>query len=143
MIFPKRRREIMDSFKISTTLPAKPKEVYKAWLNSKEHAEFTGDKAVIDPKVGGRFNAFGDYIEGKNLELKPGKLIVQAWRTNEFPNDSEDSKLELTLEEVAGGTKLTLKHSNIPEGHGTRYRDGWKEFYFSPMKKYFAEKKKK
>ena len=134
---------MMDSFKISTTLPAKPKEVYDAWLNSKEHAEFTGEKAMVDPKIGGHFRVSGDYIAGKNLELKPGKLIIQAWRTTEFPDGSEDSKLELTMEEVAGGTKLTLAHSNIPAGQGARYKDGWKEFYFLPMKKYFAQKKKK
>jgi len=133
----------MDSFKISTTLPAKPRDVYKAWLSSIEHTAFSGEKAVIDAKVGGRFKAFGDYIEGKNLELKPGKLIIQSWRTTEFADSSDDSRLELNFEEVAGGTKLTLSHSNIPVGQGVRYKDGWREFYFSPMKKYFAGKKKK
>ena len=133
----------MDSFKISIMLPAKPKEVYDAWLSSEEHSEFTGEKAVIDPKVGGHFSAFGDYIAGKNLELKPGKLIIQSWRTTEFPEDSKDSKLVLTMEEVAGGTKLTLAHSNIPASQGARYKDGWKEFYFTPMKKHFSERKKK
>lgn len=132
-----------ESFKISTTLPATPKQVYKAWLSSKEHSAFTGDKAKASAKVGGKFTAFSGYIEGKNLELKPNKLIVQAWRTTEFPDGSEDSKLELTLEEVKGGTKLTLAQSKIPKGQGLRYEEGWKEFYFQPMKKYFAGEKKK
>lgn len=132
-----------ESLKISATIPASPKEVYEAWLSSKQHTEFTGDKAKIDPKVGGTFTAFGDYISGKNSELKPGVLIVQAWRTTEFPASSADSRLEVLLEKAKGGTKLTLTQTNIPEGQGARYKDGWKEFYLQALKKYFTEKKEK
>lgn len=129
------------SFKISTTLPATAKQVYRAWLSGKEHAAFTGEAAEVDPKVGGRFTAFGDYIEGTNLELQPNKKIVQTWRTTEFPAGSEDSKLEVTLENIDRGTKLTLAHSNIPDGQADSYKDGWRKFYFKPMKKYFGMKK--
>ncbi|HUI29978.1 MAG TPA: SRPBCC family protein [Candidatus Acidoferrales bacterium] len=129
------------SFKISTTLPATAKRIYSAWLSGKEHAAFTGERARVDPKVGGRFTAFGDYIKGTNLELQPNKKIVQAWRTTEFPADGEDSRLEVTLERVDGGTKLTLTHSNIPDGQADSYKDGWKKFYFKPMKEYFGAKK--
>ncbi|HEY9167323.1 MAG TPA: SRPBCC family protein [Candidatus Kryptonia bacterium] len=132
-----------ESLKISATIPASPKEVYEAWLSSKQHTEFTGDKAKIDPKVGGKFTAFGDYISGKNTELKPGVLIVQAWRTTEFPAGSPESRLEVSLEKAKGGTKLTLTQTNIPEGQGARYKDGWKEFYLQALKKYFTEKKEK
>lgn len=129
------------SFKISTTLPANARQIYRAWLSGKEHAAFTGDAAEVDPKVGGRFTAFSDYIEGTNLELQPNKKIVQAWRTTEFPAGSEDSRLEVTLEEMKTGTRLTLTHSNIPDGQGDSYKDGWKKFYFKPMKEYFGKKK--
>ncbi|MFZ1081972.1 MAG: SRPBCC domain-containing protein [Candidatus Kryptoniota bacterium] len=132
-----------ESIKISVTLPASPKQVYDAWLSSKEHSAFTGEKATGNAKMGSKFTAFGDYIEGKNIELKPHKLIVQAWRTTEFPADSGDSKLKLTLEEVKGGTTLTLAQSNIPKGQGSRYKDGWKEHYFEKMKKYFSEQNKR
>ncbi len=128
------------SFKISVTLPATAKQVYKAWLSGKEHTAFTGETAKVDAKVGGRFTAFGDYIEGTNIELQPNRKIVQAWRTTEFPADAEDSVLELTTEEIKGGTKLTLSHSNIPDGQADSYKEGWKKFYFQPMKRYFKIK---
>ena len=35
-----------ESIKISTTVPAPPKKVYEAWLDSKEHSAFTGEKAT-------------------------------------------------------------------------------------------------
>jgi len=41
------------------------------------------------------------------------------------------------LEPVPGGTRITVRHSNVPDGH-TSYRDGgWQRSYFEPMKKYF------
>jgi uncharacterized protein YndB with AHSA1/START domain len=48
---------------------------------------------------------------GKNLELDPGKKIVQSWRSTDFPKDAEDSLLEILLEKSGKGTKLTLTHS--------------------------------
>jgi activator of HSP90 ATPase len=139
---PQRGREkVAQSFKISTTLPATAKQIYRAWLSGKEHTAFTGNAAEAEQKVGARFTAFGDYIEGTNLQLYLNKKIVQAWRTTKFPSGSEDSRIEITLEEIQGGTRLTLTHNNIPDGQADSYKDGWKKFYFQPMKKYFATQK--
>ena len=57
-------------------IPATPEEVYDALIDEKKHAEFTGAKAKIDPKIGGKFTAWDGYIFGKNLELVKGKKIV-------------------------------------------------------------------
>jgi len=132
---------MLQSFKITATIAATPKQIYKAWLDGKEHAAFTGEAAESDPRVGGHFTAFGDYIKGTNLELVPNKKIVQAWRTTEFSDGHGDSRLEITLEKVNGGTKVTLNHTGIPDGRGESYKDGWKKFYFRPLKKYFERKK--
>ncbi len=127
-----------DSFEISTVLPGTPKRIYDAWLNSEEHGAMTGGAAQIDPKVGGKHSAWDGYITGTTLEFEPRRRIVQAWRTAEFPPNSPDSRLEVLLEEVGGGTKLTLKHSSIPDGQGQDYESGWVENYFDPMRRYFA-----
>ncbi len=127
-----------DTFELSTVLPASPRRVYHAWLDSHEHGAMTGGTAQIDPKVGGQFNAWDGYITGTTLELEPYHRIVQSWRTAEFPADAPDSKLEIVLEDSVDGAKLTLKHSNIPAGQGSAYEHGWEENYFEPMKEYFA-----
>ena len=130
-----------DSFEISTVLPAPPARVYAAWLSSAEHAAMTGGSAGgsadIDPRVGGAYSAWGGYITGTTLELEPDRRIVQAWRTVEFPADSPDSRLEIVLDAVSDGTRLTLKHSAIPVGQGPSYESGWVENYFEPMQAYF------
>lgn len=131
----------MDSIKISIVLPAGAKALYEAWMSGKGHSAFTGAKAVVSPKIGGKFSAWDGYIFGKTLELKPYKKIVQSWRTTEFPEGSKDSRLEIIFEEAKGGTKMTLVHTEIPEGQGGEYRQGWSDYYFKPMKEYFGKKK--
>jgi hypothetical protein len=54
----------------------------------------------------------------------------------EFSGDEEDSVIEVTFEDTDGGTLVTLTHSNLPP-HGRQYEEGWKAFYFKPMKAYF------
>lgn len=129
----------MESLKMKIVLPVKADKLYKAWLNSKEHTLFTGAEAKASDKVNGKFTAWDGYIEGKNVELIPGKKIVQTWRTSEFADDAPDSKLEITFEEKAGKTTLNLAHSNLQKGDAKKYTDGWKQFYFTPMKQYFTK----
>ena len=125
-----------NEFTVSATIPATPSEIYNAWLSSKGHAAMTGAAAKVSAKAGGKFTAWDDYISGKNLKLVPGQRIVQAWRTTEFDASDPDSQIDVTLEPVRGGTKITLRHTNIPGGQSD-YRSGWKECYFDPMKEYF------
>ncbi len=128
-----------EKIKLSAVIPATAKDIYNGWLDSKIHSAFTGAKAIIDPKFKGKFTAWDDYISGTNLELTPNKKIVQAWRTTEFPDNHPDSILEVLLEPAAKGTKLTFVHSEIPDGQSEDYKKGWKDFYFTPMKKYYSK----
>ena len=127
-----------DRFEISTKLAASAERVYRAWLDPAEHAAFIDGSAVIAPEVGGAFDIWDGYITGRTLQLDPPKRIVQAWRTTEFPEGSPDSRLEVRLEADGAGTRLTLVHTEIPEGQGPQYEQGWKEHYFTPMQRYFA-----
>ncbi len=128
-----------NKFTVSATLKSTPKKIFNAWLSSEGHAAMTGSPAKVEPGVGGTFSAWDGYIFGKTLETKPYTRIVQAWRTTEFPEGSADSRVEILLEAVEGGTKIKLNHSEIPEGQADDYKQGWKDFYFTPMKKYFIK----
>jgi uncharacterized protein YndB with AHSA1/START domain len=129
-----------ESLSLSELIPATEEEIYSAWLNSNEHSAFTGDQAEIDPVVGGRHSTFGGYAQGAIIDLIPARRIVQTWRTNDFPEGSPDSRLELTLEATVGGTMVTLLHTEIPDGQSDNYREGWVKYYFEALKKYFADK---
>ena len=131
--------EVKNGFTISAVVPAKASEIYKAWLSTKGHAAMTGNPAKVEGKVGGKFSAWDGYIFGTTLELTPNERILQAWRTTEFPEDAPDSRLEVLLEEVTGGTKITLAHTKMPDDQVEDYRQGWEDFYFKPMKQYFGK----
>ena len=115
-------------------IPAAPEKVYRAFMDPKEHAAFTGEEASGSSEVGGVFHAYGGYIEAKNLELLPGKLIRQEWRTSEWPSGYPPSILEISLAEAGGGTMLTMVHSLVPEEQADDYAEGWKEHYWSKLR---------
>lgn len=124
-------------FTVSAMIPATPDDIYNAWLDSRKHAAMTGVAAKCSRRVGAKFTAWDGYIEGTNLELEPGKRIVQSWRTSEFAPTDADSRLEVVLAPSARGTKVTLRHSHLP-AHGMQYKQGWVDAYFNPMKAYFG-----
>jgi activator of HSP90 ATPase len=127
-----------DSIKVTAVMPADPKAVFGAWMSSAGHAGMTGSAAKIGARAGSKFSAWDGYISGKTLELDPPRRILQSWRTTDFAQGDPDSTLEVLLERAKGGTKVTLVHTNIPAGHGGEYRKGWLDFYFKPMKGWFA-----
>jgi activator of HSP90 ATPase len=119
------------------TFPAKPAEVYEALVDPKEHSKFTGSRATGKPRVGGRFTAWDGYISGKHLKLKPGERIVQEWRTSEWPEGHPPSIVEITLRKLREDTMLRMVHSKVPAEQVESYRQGWIDFYWEPLKRYF------
>mgnify|MGYP003379017760 FL=1 len=128
-----------NEFTLVVTINSKAEKFYEAYLSSEGHTALTGSPARVDGTVDGDFTAWDGYIQGMFLELEKNKRIVQAWRTAEFPEDAEDSIVEILLEEDHGKTKLTLKHTNIPKGQMDSYKTGWEDFYFKPMREYFGK----
>lgn len=127
------------AFQIEAFFPVKPEEIYRAWLDSKLHGAMTGGEAFCSNKEGAEFSAWYGYITGSNQKLTLNTEIVQQWRTTEFKDTDEDSLINLTLQEVPKGTKITLVHTNIPEGQPD-YKQGWVDYYFTPMKAYFVNR---
>ncbi len=130
------------TIKQKVIIQASPKEVYDAYVDPKKHSKFTGSKATGKAVVGGNFTAWDGYIFGKYLELDDGKRVVQEWTSTDFPKGAEPSKLELCFNVVPGGTELVMVHSNIPEDQAKDTTEGWIEWYWDPLKKYFSKKSK-
>lgn len=124
-------------FTVSADIPVSPEAVYDAWLDSTGHTKMTGSPAHASARLGESFDAWDGYISGKNLELEPGKRIVQSWRTTSYKESDDDSQIEVLLEPIEGGTKVTLIHTNVPNEQ-TTHEAGWVTHYFEPMKKHFA-----
>ncbi len=133
-----------DDFTITAEFNESAEKIYKAYLSTQGHTQMTGSPAKVDGRAGGDFTAWDGYIWGTFLELEKNKRIVQAWRTAEFPEDAEDSRVEILLEEIATSealamTRLSLTHANIPEGQSDDYKQGWEDFYFKPIREWIGE----
>lgn len=126
------------NFILKTTFQSTPLEIYNTWLDGDLHAVMTGAKATGQAKMGTEFTAWDGYISGKNVDLDPGKRIVQSCRTTEFMPGDEDSVVEIDLKPLKTGCELILKHSKIPPNQSD-YKQGWLDFYFKPMSQYFKK----
>ena len=122
---------------ISSIFDTTPDILYKFFIDSKLHTEITGSKATISNKIGGKFTAWDGYIKGEIVFLEKNKKIIQKWRTTEFNKNDKDSILEITIVEVdKNRSKLTLKHTELPEGTEDEYKNGWKDYYIKPIKEF-------
>jgi len=129
-----------DAFQLEMVVPAEPQRVFTAWLDSKEHAAFTGGgEAVVEPWAGGRFISWDGYIHGILLGVETGKRIVQTWRTSEFPPEARDSRLTVEFEPARGGTRVRIRHGDLPPSQVKKYEKGWVQHYLKPLADYFAK----
>jgi len=128
----------MKEFTLTTNFPVPALTVYKAWLNSEEHAAMTGGAATIEPTEGSKFTAWDGYIWGTLTKLVEGKEITQTWKTSDFGEEEKDSVLSVRLNDTEEGCELELHHSHIPD-ESADYYNGWQASYFEPMLAYFSD----
>jgi activator of HSP90 ATPase len=127
----------MTTVRQTVTIPASPLAVYRALMDPRTHARFTGSPARISPRVGGRFTTYDGYAEGRHLELIPGRKIVQTWRANDWPA-GHYSTATFTLTRSGTGTKLVFTQAGVPDEETASIREGWREFYWIPLRAMFA-----
>jgi len=131
----------MATIRQTVLFDAPPHDVFEALMDSKKHAAFTGDKAKIDRRVGGIFSVFGGYATGKTLRLEKDKVIVQSWRSTEFAKDDPDSRVTFHLSKRGNGTRLIFVHSNVTDAQAADIKQGWIDFYWTPLKEYLGPEK--
>lgn len=109
-------------------------------MDSRQHSTITGGTVTIDPSVGGSFSTFGGYATGVNVELEPGRRIVQTWRASDWPKGA-DSRVTFTLAKAGKGTRLTFSQIGVPPAFRRAIADGWRAYYWEPLAAYFANRR--
>ncbi len=124
------------------TLSASPEEVFEALIDSAKHSKFTGAPAQIERKPCGVFSLYGGKLTGKTLEFEPNRLIVQAWRAENWPK-GHYSQATFVMEPVDNGrqTQLSLTQTGVPAAHFEDINQGWRKYYWSKMAPYFRSEK--
>jgi activator of HSP90 ATPase len=91
----------------------------------------------LSPHAGGAFALFGGYIVGRQIELVPNELIVQAWRVLSWARGTY-SIARFALTDSAGATKLVFDHTAFPKGQAEHLASGWQEHYWDPLARFLT-----
>ena len=93
---------------------------------------------AISTAEGGAFALFGGYITGRQLELQPDQLIVQAWRAGSWgPGRYSIARFQLVDQE--NGSKIVFDHGGFPDGEAQHLAAGWQANYWSPLAKLLSQ----
>lgn len=118
-------------FEYELKIAADTEEVYSALTNPFQIEIWSGYPADMKPEVGYEFSLWEGDICGVNLEVVPNKLLVQEWF---FGEQEKRSVVQLELKQDNGGTRIKLRHTNIPEEAYEEITEGWREYYLGSVK---------
>ena len=119
---------------LAVSLPAPPDRLFDTYLDPAAHAAITGFPVTIAPRPGAPFRAFDGKLTGTILHIQPKRLIVQTWRSVNFPAAALDSVLVLSFWPQEGGGRIELVHVNVPEEDFAGVSTGWEKYYWTPWR---------
>ncbi len=121
---------------------AQPLEVFNLLATSKGHKAFTGYPARITPKKGSNFSVYDYSLNGIVVKVVKNKQLTLSWQCEMkgWPK-THYSQVDFTLIKTKTGTKLSFKQTGVPSSCYADIRDGWKEYYWTPIKDYLAKNK--
>eukprot|EP00184_Porphyridium_aerugineum_P001972 CAMPEP_0184706204 /NCGR_PEP_ID=MMETSP0313-20130426/36639_1 /TAXON_ID=2792 /ORGANISM="Porphyridium aerugineum, Strain SAG 1380-2" /LENGTH=483 /DNA_ID=CAMNT_0027167751 /DNA_START=248 /DNA_END=1700 /DNA_ORIENTATION=- len=111
-----------------------PMDLYLALMDSRRVSGYTMKKADISDQVGGAFSIKNGYITGTNVELVPGKRIVQKWRMAKYEPDDLYTDVVISIAENEGQTEMNLIQSGIPESLRHETEVEWRVETFERMR---------
>ena len=116
---------------------ANPDQVYAALTDAETFAAATGAPAEIAQEAGGEVSLFGGQIAARNIELVPGKHVVQAWRAGNW-EEGLYSVARFELKSEGDATKLVFDHTGYPDEGHDMLEGGWHKMYWEPLDKHFG-----
>lgn len=113
---------------------ASPETIYELLADSKRHMMLTGQKAEISRKVGGSFSIRAGQVTGINVDLVPGKRLVQAWRSKDFPVGIFSMASFQISRSKAGGTEVLLTHRGVPKELIPKIESDWRKLCWEKIR---------
>jgi len=124
------------------TINADPQAVYGVLTDGEKFGVATGMPAALSDREGETFSIFGGRVEGRQVELVPGRRIVQAWRFGAAHPSPWDpgvySVVRFTLSGDEDGTRFVIDHAGVPPEWHEHISGGYPSFYQQPLERYFA-----
>lgn len=124
----------MKDLKRYYNLKATPADIYSALTNAVMLEIWTGEKAVMEPKVNTEFSLWDGSVVGINLEFEKNKKVVQQWF---FGDEQTPSIVTIKLHPNKEKTSVELSHTNIPDDAYQNISEGWDEDFFGALNELF------
>jgi activator of HSP90 ATPase len=126
----------------SVTLRATADDLYRMYLDRRHHAAITGAPVKISARPGTAFRAFNGALSGRMLFTRPGRMIVQTWRSTGFGRRDLDSTLVLTFWPRGRSARIQLVHVNVADRDARGVAEGWRKYYWKPWRAYLARRRR-
>lgn len=121
----------MAEFRDHIEIQAPPEAVFEHLVTEEGLTAWMGHRADLDPTPGGRFavDIAGHPVRGEFLHLEPPHRVVVTWGfagSEALPTGA--STVEFRLTATASGTRVDLRHCDLPEPEVPGHAHGWANF---------------
>jgi uncharacterized protein YndB with AHSA1/START domain len=126
-----------DPLEVSMFIAAAPETVFPYFVDPARYAQWMGNAAELEPMPGGNYRVSmrdGVQAAGRFVEIDPPRCVVFTWGwTHDHAVAPGSTRVVVTLTPEDGGTRVVLRHHDLPDdeqrGH---HRKGW-EFYLDRL----------
>lgn len=115
---------------VSVQVQARPETVFAYFTDPARYVQWMGSRATLEPKPGGEYRVWmRDGLEavGQFVVVEPPRRLVFTWGwTDEHGVAPGSTRVEVTFDEVDGGTRVLLRHFGLPDDEAfVMHREGW------------------
>ena len=121
----------MAEFRDSIEIAAPPQTVFEYLTTNEGMTAWMGQYADLDPTPGGQFavQIAGHAVRGHYLVVEPPRRVVVSWgfpASDDLPAGA--STVEFVLTAIKSGTRVDLRHFDLPETAVPGHAGGWANF---------------
>ena len=122
---------------VSVHIAASPETVFPYFTDPGRYVQWMGSGATLEPMPGGSYRIRmrgGVEAAGEFVEVSPPHRLVFTWGWTHDPAvPPGTTRVVITLQPEGGGTRVVLRHHDLPDGkQGEHHRHGW-EFYLGRL----------
>lgn len=122
------------ALEVSIHIDAQPETVFPYFTDPARYVQWMGSEADLEPVPGGTYRVrMRDGVEtvGQFLEVDPPRRLVFTWGWTQGPAVPPGStRVEITLEPEADGTRVVLRHHDLPDDEQRQHHTtGWAMYF--------------
>jgi uncharacterized protein YndB with AHSA1/START domain len=122
---------------VSVFIAAAPETVFPYFVDPGRYTQWMGNAAELEPMPGGRYRVSmrdGVQASGRFVEIDAPRRLVFTWGwTHGHAVEPGSTRVEVTLAEEEGGTRVVLRHHGLPDDEQRmHHRKGW-ELYLDRL----------